>query len=60
MPAPRKVVALLLLPPAHLTSALHTILVEGHGLGQTGWDLPIVAAWAGIATLFAARRLSWG
>ena len=48
-----------LLPPAHLVSALNIILVEGKGLADTGWDLPIVALWGVAAAAVAARFLQW-
>jgi len=47
------------LPPAHLVSALDTLLVQGHGLAATGWDLPIVALWGAVAAVVAARWLRW-
>lgn len=47
------------LPPAHLVSALNTVLVRGRGLADTGWDLPIVAAWGVAALLAATRWLRW-
>ncbi len=49
----------LALPPAHLVRALDAILVRGHGLASTGWDLPIVAAWGLLAVIAAARWLAW-
>jgi ABC-2 type transport system permease protein len=49
----------LLLPPAHLTEALQTILVRGQSLQDAGWDLLVVAAWGLFAAVVAAKRLRW-
>lgn len=58
LPGPLKDLAEFL-PPAHLVSALNTVVVRGQGIFATGWDLPVVAAWGLAAFLVATRRLRW-
>ncbi len=45
-------------PPAHLVSALNSVLVQGRTAADTGWDLPIIA-WGIGAIVIASRRLRW-
>lgn len=47
------------LPSERMADALQTIWTRGQGLSNTGWDLPIVAAWAVFALLVGARRFRW-
>jgi len=47
------------LPSERLNDALQTIWTRGHTLGDTGWDLPIVLAWAAAAIIIASRRFQW-
>lgn len=49
----------LLLPPAHLTEALNTIIVQGKGAQAAGWDVLVVALWGLGAAVVATRRLRW-
>ncbi|MDB5058504.1 MAG: type transporter [Chloroflexi bacterium] len=49
----------LLLPPAHLTAALQTIIVKGQSLPNAGWDLVVVVVWGLLAAAVASRRLRW-
>lgn len=49
----------LVFPSAHLVGALQTVLVQGRGLGATGWDVPLVALWGLVAAAVAARGLRW-
>jgi ABC-2 type transport system permease protein len=47
------------LPPARLVSALNSVLVDGRTALDTGWDIPIIAAWGVAAIVIASRRLRW-
>ena len=47
------------LPPAHLVSALNSVLVQGRAATDTGWDISVVAAWGAAAMVIASRRLRW-
>jgi ABC-2 type transport system permease protein len=58
LPTPLRDLALTL-PPAHLVSALNSVLVLGHAATDTGWDIPIIAAWGAAALAIASRRLRW-
>ena len=47
-------------PVEHLSALLHQAYVPGTTGGHiAGGDLLVLAAWAGAAVLFAARRFSW-
>jgi len=48
-----------ILPSERLNDALQTVWTRGQGLGDTGWDLPIVVAWALAAVLLGSRRFQW-
>lgn len=48
-----------LLPSERMADALQTIWTKGHGLGDTGLDLPVLVLWALAALLIGARRFRW-
>jgi ABC-type multidrug transport system permease subunit len=47
------------LPSERMADALQIIWTKGEGITNTGWDLPILAAWALAALLIGARRFRW-
>jgi ABC-type multidrug transport system permease subunit len=47
------------LPLTQLNDALREVMLEGAGLGQIGWRLAILAAWAGVCFGLAVRWFRW-
>jgi len=47
------------LPSERMVDALQTIWTRGGTLGDTGWDIPILLAWALFAVAIGARRFRW-
>lgn len=48
-----------LLPSERMNDALQTIWTQGHGLGQTGLDLPVIVLWAAAVLIIGSRRFKW-
>jgi ABC-2 type transport system permease protein len=47
------------LPSERMADALQTIWTKGEGITNTGWDLPILAAWALATLVVGGRRFRW-
>jgi ABC-2 type transport system permease protein len=48
-----------LLPSERLADALQTIWTRGHGLSDTGMDIPVLVAWAVVVLLIGSRTFRW-
>ncbi len=48
-----------LLPSERLVDAIETIWTRGHGLSDTGMDIPVLVAWAAVVLLIGSRSFRW-